>query len=181
MGLEMIIEILKKASSRGYIGEPVSQLEHALQAAYFASQDSPQDKPLIAAALLHDIGHLVCDETTQYMDEWGVLNHESLGADFLRKIGFRQEVCDLVRSHVLAKRYLVSKFESYRLKLSEASLQTLKFQGGIMSFQEIENFEANPLCKSMIKIRYFDDAAKKTDFEVPPLESYLTLLNALMI
>ncbi len=170
-----VFEILSKASERGYIGEPVSQLEHALQAAHFAKQYDSENSSLIVAALLHDIGHMI--EGAQRMGKLGVMDHEQVGAEFLKKLGFKKEVYELVASHVAAKRYLVSKFDAYRGTLSEASQQTLAYQGGFMNTEEMNDFESHSLFKDFIKIRHFDDAAKKVDFEVPNLESYVLLLD----
>ena len=175
--IETICTLLKKAAEQDYIGEQVSQLEHALQAAYFASQDSPNKPELIIASLLHDIGHLVIDERTEYMDDLGVRYHEDTGALFLKKLGFKEEVCDLVESHVAAKRYLVSKHDSYRERLSDASRQTLEHQGGFMSKEEVLEFERRSNFKDALKVRHFDDAAKKLDFAVPDLEAYIPLLE----
>ncbi len=175
--VKTVVSILQTASVQGYIGEPVSQLEHALQAAYFASQDSPNHPSLIVAALLHDIGHLVVDAKTEFMAELGVLHHEETGALFLKNLGFNDEVSNLVKLHVAAKRYLVSKFDVYKERLSEASRKTLDYQGGFMSLEELHEFEQQAYFKDALKIRHFDDAAKKTDFKVPDLEFYLPLLN----
>ena len=41
-----------------YSGEPVTQLQHALQTAALAEADGADDE-LATAALLHDLGHLV--------------------------------------------------------------------------------------------------------------------------
>ena len=43
-----------------YTGEPVTQLEHALQSAWLAEQTGADDE-LVTAALLHDLGHLLAD------------------------------------------------------------------------------------------------------------------------
>ncbi len=175
--LESVLKLLKDAEDDDYIGEPVSQLQHALQAAYFTRQDSPENASLIAAALLHDIGHLLRDADLQYMSNLGVLNHEDKGASFLQSLGFCEEVCELVRSHVAAKRYLVSKFETYRNNLSKASQETLSYQGGLMSAEEMVKFESRPHFRIYLKIRHFDDAAKKKDFPVPDLDAYIPVLE----
>ena len=55
-----IIRLMRTRGGESYFGEPVSQLEHALQAAWFATQANSTPS-LVAAALLHDIGHLLHD------------------------------------------------------------------------------------------------------------------------
>lgn len=49
---------LRSQGTRGYIGEPVSQLEHALQAAALAVQAKATGAQVLAA-LFHDTGHLI--------------------------------------------------------------------------------------------------------------------------
>ena len=44
-----------------YSGEPVTQLEHALQTALLAEEAGADDE-LVTAALLHDLGHLLNDQ-----------------------------------------------------------------------------------------------------------------------
>lgn len=53
-----IADMFAKRGDSEYGGEPVTQLEHALQCAMLAEDhDSPPS--LIVASLLHDIGHLL--------------------------------------------------------------------------------------------------------------------------
>jgi [1-hydroxy-2-(trimethylamino)ethyl]phosphonate dioxygenase len=65
-----------------YFGEPVSQLEHALQTAHFARRDSAPDY-LIAAALLHDVGHLVQDLPEDIANHGIDARHEDIGESWL--------------------------------------------------------------------------------------------------
>jgi putative nucleotidyltransferase with HDIG domain len=109
-----------------YIGEPISQLQHALQCATFA-RDSGADDEVIIGALLHDIGH-ICDLDAQKMGNVGVEKHETLGGNYLRNLGFSSRVVRLVEGHVLAKRYLTYKNPTYYQRLSEASRETLRYQ-----------------------------------------------------
>ena len=79
-------------------------MEHALQCALLAEQeDAP--RPLVAAALLHDIGHLLYD-ANEHPSLQGVDDrHEERGAEYLRE-AFGAAVAGPVRLHVAAKRYL---------------------------------------------------------------------------
>ena len=53
------IELLfARHGANQYSGEPVTQLEHALQTAHLAEQ-SGADDALVTACLLHDLGHLL--------------------------------------------------------------------------------------------------------------------------
>lgn len=178
--INQLMFILATARDREYIGEPISQLEHALQAAYFA-QSAGKNQLEILAALLHDIGHLVGQEAIDSSTDLGVKNHEEVGANFLAQMGLPRLVCDLVHSHVQAKRYLVYKNARYRAKLSQASLQTLLHQGGPMSDSEALIFEADPWFRAKIALRNYDEKAKVVGLTVPKLASYIPLLNRHLI
>ena len=38
----------------------------------------------------------------------GIKNHEGVGSEFARSLGFSDKVCELIRRHVDAKRYLTA-------------------------------------------------------------------------
>lgn len=167
------------AAERGYIGEPVSQLEHALQCAFLARRAGASGAEVLAS-LLHDVGHLVGGDDVPQMAGLGVLEHETIGARFLRELGVAPRVCSLVGSHVDAKRYLARRKPGYRGALSEASRGTLAFQGGPMTEAEACAFEADPACASKLRLRMWDEAAKRPDLDVPGLTSYVALLRVHM-
>ncbi|MDP6947035.1 MAG: HD domain-containing protein, partial [Myxococcota bacterium] len=144
------------------------------QCAYFARQAKASEEA-VSASLLHDIGHLI-DDQAPTMAGLGVIDHEALGADFLRARGFSETVARLVTGHVAAKRYLTYAKPAYAARLSEASKGTLAWQGGPMSPDEAEAFEADPLFGAMLALRQWDERAKHTDLEVPDLESYREML-----
>src|SRR5690348_578212 len=102
--VDQIMELLKTAGQSAYFGEPVTQLEHALQCAQLA-RDSGGDTEMIIAALLHDIGHLLEEEGVHH-ETVGVIDHDAVGARYLRDRGFSDRVAQLVSGHVAAKRYL---------------------------------------------------------------------------
>jgi phosphonate degradation associated HDIG domain protein len=161
-----IFFLYEKYGDEDYIGEPVSQLEHMSQAAALA-QAGGYDDEVILAAFFHDIGHLCAtDGEVESMDGMGNVDHEKLGADYLLNFGFSERLASLVRSHVVAKRYLTYKYPEYYNKLSEASKTTLEFQGGVMSADEATAFEANPDAELTVKLRLWDDAAKEMNIPV---------------
>jgi phosphonate degradation associated HDIG domain protein len=170
-----IFVLYEEYGSDDYIGEPVSQVEHMCQAAQLAEEEGYDDE-VILAAFFHDIGHL-CEHimTVDHMDDYGVLDHESLGADYLREKGFSEKISRLVKSHVAAKRYLTYKFPEYYGKLSAASKMTLKKQGGTMTSAEAWQFEMDHLYKLFIKLREWDDRAKVERLPLPSLEKYKTM------
>lgn len=171
--METIAELFNQSGQDAYFGEPVTQLEHALQCAQLAEQ-AGADEETVAAAFLHDIGHLLPPELAGgYMDGYGTVDHEKLGADYLRKLGFSEKVAQLIEHHVNAKRYLVFKNPDYFARLSEASLRTLEFQGGPMTAHEATNFEANPYVKGILQMRTWDEQAKIPGLSTPDMTYYL--------
>lgn len=133
---EVVAEMTRLFEQHGagmYAGELVTQLEHALQAAHFAEQASEPDS-LIAAALLHDIGHLTHDFDEDCAGQGIDDQHEMAGADWLSEhVGFGPEVTEPIRLHVPAKRFLCAVDANYLSELSDASRLSLKLQGGPFS------------------------------------------------
>lgn len=172
---DIVDEIFSLYASFGdadYIGEPVSQLEHMSQAAQLAESEGYPPE-VILAAFFHDLGHLFAQrEELDQMGGFGVMDHEKLGADYLRELGFPELVARLVESHVEAKRYLTYKNPDYFNRLSEASRQTLNYQGGVMSTEEAEKFQADENHALILKMREWDEKAKETRVPVPSLDKY---------
>ena len=165
------------AEHADYIGEPISQLAHALQAAHLARAAGASDEDVIAA-LLHDVGHLCAPDDVDDMGGYGAAGHEDVGAAHLEALGFDEAVVERVRGHVAAKRYLVATRAAYAAKLSRASETTLAHQGGPMTRDEQRAFEASPLCDAWLRLRAWDDAAKVPGLEVPSFDAYLPLMAA---
>ena len=153
-----ILSLYAETGHRDYLGEPVSQLEHAAQTADCALAGGHDDE-VVCAAFLHDIGHL-CSTDAERMGRWGAAGHEALGARYLRTLGFGEAVTHLVEGHVAAKRYLTFSQPEYYERLSEASKATLRHQGGPMSAAEAQAFESNPLFSRILELRTWDEAAK---------------------
>ena len=169
-----IEEIFEKHGQEHY-GEGVSQIEHALQCAYEAKAAGAQES-LIAAALLHDIGHLIELEKD---DEFGVHRHNRSGAAYLAR-HFGPEVTEPVRLHVAAKRYLCSVEGEYFGCLSPASVHSLEKQGGPMSEDEVAAFRAQPGWEEAVALRRWDDMGKVVGREVPNFAAYRSLLSDLV-
>lgn len=173
-----IFALYEKHGDEDYIGEPVSQLEHMSQAAALAEEEGFDDE-VILAAFFHDIGHLCADDlNVENMDGFGKVDHEKLGADYLRERGFSERLATLVESHVMAKRYLTYKYPEYYDQLSEASKATLEFQGGRMDMMEALDFEDDPDAELFIHLRYWDDKAKETGQPVNNLDHLRALALA---
>ncbi len=169
--LARALQFLSNSEKTDYIGESVSQLEHALQCAYFAEQLGHSEE-VILASLFHDIGHFASLSAQHQMADLGVVNHEWIGAKLAYDVGFSAKVALLIGNHVNAKRYLSSKKPSYYERLSEASKRTLDFQGGPMSPDEMLVFESHPFFKEILQVRVNDEKGKDVSLNVPPLEHY---------
>jgi phosphonate degradation associated HDIG domain protein len=171
---DVVNEILRLFAERGdsgYGGETVSQRQHALQAAYFA-QKAGADPPLVVAALLHDIGHMLHDLPEDAPDHGVDDHHEQLSARWLAG-RFGPEVIDPVLLHVAAKRFLCATEPGYHDALSEPSKISLALQGGPMSSVEATQFRALPHATAAVLLRRCDDSAKVPDLVVPGLDEYV--------
>ncbi|SFU70047.1 MULTISPECIES: phosphonate degradation HD-domain oxygenase [Pseudomonas] len=170
-----VFGLYEQYGTADYIGEPVSQLEHMSQAAQLAMAEGVDDE-VVLAAFFHDIGHL-CGQGGENMDGYGVVSHERLGADYLRRAGFSERMAKLVEYHVQAKRYLTFVQPDYYARLSEASRRTLVYQGGVMSAEEARAFEQDPLCAVSLRMRHWDEQAKGVN--VPVLDVEVLKVKAL--
>ena len=148
-------------------------MEHALQCAQLAEW-AHADASLVAAALLHDIGHLLPDASPATDDEDDA--HE-LRALQLLTTAFDAAVFEPVRLHVQAKRYLVAVDRRYGGMLSEASVHSLALQSGPMPEAERRAFEAQPFASQAMSLRRWDDLAKERGKATPPLSYYLALMR----
>ncbi len=170
---QAIITLFAQHGQSAYFGEAVTQYEHAAQCALLAQQ-AGSDSDTIIAGLLHDIGHLLpSDAAVEHMDGYGRQDHEGLAAAWLLERGFSIKTADLIANHVNAKRYLVYAQPGYYDSLSEASRQTLAFQGGAMSSMEAALFEQHPHFEAILQMRRWDEAAKVVGMELPEIGYFL--------
>jgi gamma-butyrobetaine dioxygenase len=168
-GLDEIRAAFARRGGETY-GEGVSQLEHALQCALCAERDGA-GPALIAATLLHDIGHLIHDLPQDIADRGIDTQHESLGSAWLSQ-HFGPDVTEPVRLHVAAKRYLAATEPGYFELLSPASVQSLQLQGGLMSREESARFAAQPFADDAIRLRRWDDEGKIVGMATPGLDHF---------
>ncbi len=175
--VDEIFALLESGGGEAYFGEPVTVLEHSLQAAWFV-QRKGSDGALIAAALLHDVGHLLHSEGEDVAARGLDTQHEELAVAALGE-HLPASVLDPIRLHVAAKRYLCFAKPEYRAALSPASQQSLALQGGPMSASEAEAFLALPHARAALVLRHADDAAKVRDLKVPEASAYRGLVESL--
>lgn len=151
-------------------GEGVTQLEHALQAGWLAEQAGAAPT-LVAAALLHDIGHMLHDLPEDVAEQGIDAQHESLGSAWLSQ-HFGPAVSEPVRLHVEAKRYLAAREPGYFERLSDASKLSLRLQGGPLDPTAARRFAAEPYAEAATRLRRWDEAAKIVGFATPDLAHF---------
>jgi gamma-butyrobetaine dioxygenase len=162
-----------------YLGEAVTQASHMLQAGALA-QRAGAPAHLIAAALLHDVGHFAGAVTGRDLMRGTDNRHGEAGAAWLGQ-WFGPEVTEPVRLHVDAKRYLCAVEPEYLGKLSPASMYTLGVQGGPMDADERAGFEASPYAADACQVRRWDDQAKDRGVTAPVFEHFAAILRSLAV
>ena len=157
-----------------YSGEGVTQLEHALQSAQLAERDEAPPE-LVAAAFLHDLGHLLNRQgetpTARGIDD----QHQYFAIPFIRPL-FPASIVEAIRLHVDAKRALCALEPEYYEALSEDSKRSLTLQGGIFTREETQAFLAKPFADNAMRVRRWDDAAKVPGQVTPPIGHYLDIV-----
>jgi phosphonate degradation associated HDIG domain protein len=169
-----IIELYACKAAERYGGERVSQLEHALQCAQIA-QNEAASVELVAAAFLHDIGHLVVERPHVIGRETDDL-HQYVGLPFLRAL-FGAAVLEPIRLHVEAKRYLCRAEAGYWERLSPASRHSLDLQGGPLSESEAGAFLGRRFARDAVRLRRWDDQAKIPGRRTSDLAAMLAVLE----
>jgi phosphonate degradation associated HDIG domain protein len=171
LSLSDIALLFARRGAEQYSGEPVSQLEHALQTAHLAEQ-SGASAELVTASLLHDLGHLLNEQgqtpTLRGIDD----THQYYALPFLRGL-FPDAVLDPIRLHVDAKRYLCQARPGYHARLSDDSKRSLALQGGVFDAAQAAAFIALPSAKDAVMLRQWDDLAKQADWATPTLTHFL--------
>tara|TARA_B100000809_G_scaffold204038_1_gene205301 strand:- start:1969 stop:2559 length:591 start_codon:yes stop_codon:yes gene_type:complete len=164
-----------------YGGEAVTQLEHALQTAQLAEQQSRPPEEIVAA-LLHDVGHLLHDLGDDCAERGIDDVHELAGARWLvGDAGFIPAISEPVRLHVPAKRFLCAVDADYHAQLSAASQLSLSLQGGPFTKDEVAAFRETPYSESAVRLRGWDDLAKQPGLATPSLDHFLDLVNPSML
>ena len=161
-----------------YIGEKITISEHMIQSAMLAEKSKSNDD-LICSCLLHDYGHFIIDDPDELVKNDKDGYHESIGYEYLKSF-FKKEIVEPIKYHVLAKRYLARNKKYYNL-LSNASKISLKLQGGILNKKESNEFEKMPFFKNTIKLRKFDELAKKTNIKIKSINDYKDLLSSQLL
>ena len=161
-----------------YIGEKVTITEHMIQTAMLAEKNNCSSS-LICSSLLHDYGHFILENPDDLVGKRKDGRHEDVGYEFLKKY-FVKNVVEPIKYHVKAKKYLARDAKYYRI-LSEASKVSLQLQGGIMDYKEAKEFQGSEFFEDSIKLRKFDEEAKKADLKIKSINEYKNLLSSKLI
>ena len=149
--------------------------EHMIQTAMLAEKTNCSSN-LVCSSLLHDYGHFILENPDDLIAKNEDGKHEDIGYSFLEKY-FIEDVLGPIKYHVKAKKYLARGKKYYKL-LSEASKISLKLQGGAMSKEEAKKFERNKFFENSIKLRKFDEIAKKSGLKIKSIKEYKNLLTS---
>ena len=168
-------DIFERRGAEDYLGEPVTVAAHMLQGAALAEREGAPEA-LVAAALLHDIGHFTSEFGTYAPDDTADRHHDEAGAAVLAPF-FPAMVTACVRLHVAAKRYLCATDPTYLSKLSPASLHTLSLQGGPMSAGEVEEFRRDPFHREAVRVRIWDEGGKVPGMPTRAFREYEPVLQ----
>jgi len=161
-----------------YIGEKVTISEHMIQSAMIAEK-AKSSSSLVCACLLHDYGHFILEDPDELVRKKLDGKHEDIGYEYLKKF-FKEDIVKPIKYHVLAKRYL-ARNKKYFNSLSDASKISLKLQGGVLNVKESKEFEKKDFFKHSIKLRKFDEVAKRTNIKMKSIIEYKNLLSSHLI
>lgn len=179
-GLNELIGLYASPLALELYDEAVTELEHALQCAALAADEGASDS-LVAAALLHDVGHFVVKDLVPITEELRHdAHHERAGAHYLTR-WFGPEVTEPVRLHVEAKRYLCAVDATYHDGLSPSSVRSLAVQGGPMDADERSRFDALEGAEDAVRLRRWDDHGKVADLEVAPFAAWVPMIEGLVV
>ncbi|WP_116139446.1 phosphonate degradation HD-domain oxygenase [Trinickia diaoshuihuensis] len=175
LNLDDIRFLFERHGHIAYSGEPVTQLQHALQSAALAEEAGARDT-LVVAALLHDLGHLL-NLQGETPSERGIDDrHQYFALPFLRHV-LPHSVLEPIRLHVDAKRYLCAIDGEYAAGLSADSVRSLALQGGVFDALEAQAFIEKPFAGDAVELRRWDDAAKNPRMRTPDLAHFLGVVE----
>ena len=176
--VDFIRDIFDRRGADSYLGETITMSQHMLQAAQNAEQ-AGEPRNVITATLLHDIGHFTGEFPDDFI-ELGIDNlHQHAGASILERF-FKADVTEPVRWHVDAKRYLCAVEPEYFASLSDASVKTLKLQGGPFDEGQRREFENRPHFETALRVRRYDDKAKVPGKATPNIDYYLSMVREVL-
>jgi predicted HD phosphohydrolase len=165
--LDEVIDLYVRFGGEHY-DEDVSQLDHARQTAAQADAAGAGDA-LVAAALLHDVGHLLEIADGHQGPDGPDLGHEATGARYLAEL-FGTAVTRPIALHVRAKRYRCAVDPDYNEQLSAGSRSSLVRQGGPLTGTAIDDFERTAGFADAVQLRGWDEGGKVDGLVDQPLD-----------
>jgi len=174
LSIDQIVRLYRTEGAARYGMEAINQEQHALQCGLLAEQAGAGPE-LIAAALLHDLGHLLL-QRVQASDEGKDDLHEYRCIPFLRG-EFGDAVIEPIRMHVAAKRFLCQAEAGYWETLSAASSRSLELQGGAFTTLEAAAFLSQPYAMDAVDLRRWDDLAKSPTRATPGWDHFRGILQ----
>ena len=172
--IKSIKDLLQESGAHRYGGEPVSQLEHALQCAHLAESEQAPDE-LIVAAMLHDLGHMLHDLGDDATQQGADDKHQYRALHLLKR-SFGDAVLEPIRLHVDAKRYLCRVDAAYYDALTSASKASLALQGNAFSAEDARRFIMQPFARDAARLRTWDDRAKTPGAPTPDLSHFAAIM-----
>jgi phosphonate degradation associated HDIG domain protein len=173
--VQPIVDLYAAQGGARHGNEPVTQLEHALQCAELARRAGAAVE-LVAAAFLHDVGHLIAPQphfTVRAIDDL----HQYVSLAYLRPL-FGAAVLEPIRLHVDAKRYLCHADPGYRELLSAAGKRRLELQGGPLTGGEASAFLRHRFAQDALRLRRWDDQAKIPGWRTEGLKRIAEVLES---
>ncbi|MFN0070419.1 MAG: HD domain-containing protein [Chloroflexota bacterium] len=141
--------------------------EHAIQTAELATRAGADDE-LLVAALLHDVGHA---EGGHEHGQWAQIHLAEW---------FSDRTLWLIEHHITAKRYVCTVEPEYHARLSVDSQQSLRLQGGTLPAEEATVFSQHIWFDDAMRLRRWDDSAKRGGWLPRRFESYSELIESEM-
>lgn len=173
--VKSLLALYKAAESIPYGSEQFSHTYHALSSAFNAKLAHADDE-LVIATLLHDVGHLLTWDNLRRHADIGVIDHDRAGGDYLEQLGFSHRVCELVRGHVEARRYLVTTSDPYAARLTPSAIMALELNGGPMTGEQVDAFRANPHSHDCLQLLSFEELVHDHRFKPHSILTYEDML-----
>lgn len=177
LSIASICRLLESKGSHRLPLASVTVLQHALQTAWLAEQGGASAS-LVAACLLHDLGHLLDASPTGETEPH--VSHGPRAAARLRPL-FGAAVTDPIRLHVDAKRYLCYAHPGYVHNLSVYATHSLERQGGAFTPDEARAFMREPHAVDAVNLRLWDDQAQSATLATPGLAHFAATLRTCVL
>jgi predicted HD phosphohydrolase len=158
--IEIINLYLKKGEQKNDEFPHISILEHGLKTAELASQKG-YTNDIIIACLLLDIKYLIKEDIDKYLIRMGINNYIRL----------------IINNTIQTKRYIVTINNEFRKNINCSSLLNLKYQGGLMDWNEAIDFEKDINYKTYINVYNLYNESVNSDVKLHDISYYSNMIN----